>query len=55
MVRTHIQLRDVQTELGLSRVGSDVVMDQIAHLERGLYDPKAMVGGRTGGCLTQKL
>jgi chromosome segregation ATPase len=43
MVRTHVQLRDVQNELGVSRVGSDVVMDQIAHLERERDDLNAMV------------
>ncbi len=34
MVRTHVQLRDVRTELGVSQVGSDVDTDQIVRLER---------------------
>jgi chromosome segregation ATPase len=34
MVRTHVQLRDVQNELGVSQVGSDVIVDQITRLER---------------------
>ena len=45
MVRTHVQLRDVQTELGVSQVGSDVVMDQITRLERERDDLNAMVEG----------
>ncbi len=43
MVRTHVQLRDVQTELGVSQVGSDVVIDQITRLERERDDLNAMV------------
>jgi chromosome segregation ATPase len=43
MVRTHVQLRDVQNELGVSQVGSDVVMDQITRLERERDDLNAMV------------
>jgi chromosome segregation ATPase len=43
MVRTHVQLRDVQTELGVTQVGSDVVMDQITRLERERDDLNAMV------------
>lgn len=34
MVRTHVQLRDTENELGVARVGSDVVLEQIARLER---------------------
>jgi chromosome segregation ATPase len=45
MVRTHVQLRDVQTELGVTQVGSDVVMDQITRLERERDDLNAMVEG----------
>ena len=43
MVRTHVQLRDVQNELGVSQVGSDVVMDQITRLERERDELNAMV------------
>ena len=43
MVRTHVQLRDVQNELGVTQVGSDVVMDQINRLERERDDLNAMV------------
>ncbi|MEO8225457.1 MAG: hypothetical protein ABI661_11695, partial [Gammaproteobacteria bacterium] len=43
MVRTHVQLRDVQTELGVSQVGSDVVIDEITRLERERDDLNAMV------------
>jgi chromosome segregation ATPase len=43
MVRTHVQLRDVQNELGVSQVGSDVVMDQITRLERERDDLNNMV------------
>lgn len=43
MVRTHVQLRDVQNELGVSQVGSDVVMDEITRLERERDDLNAMV------------
>jgi uncharacterized protein (DUF3084 family) len=45
MVRTHVQLRDVQNELGVTQVGSDVVMDEIARLERERDDLNAMVEG----------
>ncbi len=34
MVRTHVQLREVKTELGVSAVGLNVDTDQIARLER---------------------
>ncbi len=43
MVRTHVQLRDVQTELGVNQVGSDVVMDEITRLERERDDLNGMV------------
>ncbi len=43
MVRTHVQLRDVQNELGVSQVGSDVVMDEITRLERERDDLNTMV------------
>jgi len=43
MVRTHVQLRDVQNELGVTQVGSDVVMDQITRLERERDDLNSMV------------
>lgn len=43
MVRTHVQLRDIQTELGVTRVGSDVVMDTVAKLEREREDLSALV------------
>lgn len=43
MVRTHVQLRDVQNELGVNQVGSDVVMDEITRLERERDDLNAMV------------
>jgi chromosome segregation ATPase len=43
MVRTHVQLRDVQNELGVSQVGSDVVMDQITRLERERDELNTMV------------
>jgi len=45
MVRTHVQLRDVQNELGVNQVGSDVVMDEITRLERERDDLNAMVEG----------
>jgi hypothetical protein len=34
MVRTHVQLREAKTELGVSQVGSSVDTDQVARLER---------------------
>lgn len=43
MVRTHVQLREVQTELGVTRVGSDVVMDTVAKLEQEREDLSALV------------
>ncbi len=43
MVRTHVQLRDVQNELGVTQVGSDVVMDQITRLERERDELNTMV------------
>ncbi|MCE7902370.1 MAG: hypothetical protein DYH20_06860 [Gammaproteobacteria bacterium PRO9] len=43
MVRTTVQLRDVQNELGVSQVGSDVVIDQISSLERERDDLTTMV------------
>jgi len=43
MVRTHVHLRDVENELGVSQVGSDVVMDQITRLERERDDLNTMV------------
>jgi len=43
MVRTHVQLRDVQNELGVSQVGSDAVMDEITRLERERDDLNTMV------------
>ncbi|MBL8200061.1 MAG: hypothetical protein JNK40_03735 [Chromatiales bacterium] len=43
MVRTHVQLRDVQNELGVTQVGSDVVMDQITRLERERDDLNTLV------------
>jgi chromosome segregation ATPase len=43
MVRTHVQLRDVQNELGVTQVGSDVVMDEITRLERERDDLNTMV------------
>ena len=43
MVRTHVQLRDVQNELGVTQVGSDVVIDEIARLERERDDLNTMV------------
>ena len=43
MVRTHVQLRDVKTELDVSQVGSDVVIDQIDRLTRERDDLNTMV------------
>jgi chromosome segregation ATPase len=43
MVRTHVQLRDVQNELGVTQVGSDVVVDQITRLERERDELNTMV------------
>lgn len=43
MVRTHVQLRDVQNELGVSQVGSDVVIERIHRLERERDDLNALV------------
>jgi len=40
-----VQLRDVQNELGVNQVGSDVVMDEITRLERERDDLNAMVEG----------
>ena len=34
MVRTHVQLRDVQVELDVHQAGSDVVINEITRLER---------------------
>lgn len=45
MVRTSVQLRDAQTELGVARVGSDVILEQIARLEQERNDLNAMVEG----------
>jgi chromosome segregation ATPase len=45
MVRTSVQLRDVQTELGVARVGSDVILEQIARLEQERNDLNALVEG----------
>lgn len=45
MVRTHVQLRDVQNELGVNQVGSDVILDEITRLERERDDLNAMVEG----------
>jgi uncharacterized membrane-anchored protein YhcB (DUF1043 family) len=44
MVRTHVQLRDTRTELGVARVGSDVILEQIARLEQERDDLNALVG-----------
>jgi chromosome segregation ATPase len=43
MVRTHVQLRDVKTELDISQVGSDVVIDQIERLTRERDDLNTLV------------
>jgi chromosome segregation ATPase len=43
MVRTHVQLRDVKTELDVSQVGSDVVIDQIERLTRERDDLGTLV------------
>jgi len=43
MVRTHVQLRDVKTELDVSQVGSDVVIDQIERLTRERDDLDTLV------------
>lgn len=43
MVRTHVQLRDVTTELGVTQVGSDVVVDQIERLNRERDDLNTLV------------
>lgn len=43
MVRTHVQLRDVRTELDVTQVGSDVVVDQIERLTRERDDLNTMV------------
>lgn len=43
MVRTHVQLRDVKTELDVTQVGSDVVIDQIERLTRERDDLNMMV------------
>lgn len=43
MVRTHVQLRDVKTELDVTQVGSDVVIDQITSLERERDDLNVIV------------
>jgi chromosome segregation ATPase len=43
MVRTHVQLRDVKTELDISQVGSDVVIDQIERLTRERDDLGTLV------------
>ena len=43
MVRTHVQLRDIKTELDVTQVGSDVVIDQITSLERERDDLNVIV------------
>lgn len=43
MVRTHVQLRDVKTELDVTQVGSDVVIDQIERLTRERDDLNTLV------------
>lgn len=43
MVKTHVQLRDVQTELGVSQVGSSVDTDQMVRLERERNDMTSTV------------
>lgn len=43
MVRTHVQLRDVTNELGVSQVGSGVDLDQIVRLERERDELTAIV------------
>lgn len=43
MVRTHVQLRDAETELGVAMVGSDVVVDQIVRLEQEREELNALV------------
>lgn len=44
MVRTHVQIRDIQNELGVARVGSDVILEQIARLEQERDDLNGLVG-----------
>ncbi len=43
MVRTHVQLRDVKTELDVTQVGSDVIIDQIERLNRERDDLNTLV------------
>lgn len=43
MVRTSVQLRDVQNELGVNQVGSDVILEQIARLEQEREDLNSLV------------
>ncbi|MFZ1624442.1 MAG: hypothetical protein WAU48_06600 [Gammaproteobacteria bacterium] len=43
MVRTHVQLRDVKTELDVTQVGADVVIDQIERLNRERDDLNTLV------------
>jgi septal ring factor EnvC (AmiA/AmiB activator) len=43
MVRTHVQLRDVQNELGVSQVGTGVVMEEMTRLERERGDLDTIV------------
>lgn len=43
MVRTHVQLRDVKTELDVTQVGSDVVIDHIERLTRERDDLGTLV------------
>jgi chromosome segregation ATPase len=45
MTRTFVSLRDAQTELSVNRVGSDVILEQIARLERDRADLAAVVEG----------
>lgn len=43
MVRTYVQLRDTQNELGVNQVGSDVILEQIARLEQEREDLNKLV------------
>ncbi len=53
MVRTHVQLRDVTTELGVTQVGSDVVVDQIERLTRERDDLSTLVEALRRELVTQ--
>lgn len=43
MIRTHVQLRDAENELGVSRLGSDVIVEQLKRFEQEREDLSGLV------------